>query len=80
MKNMISDENNRDVAKATTKLLLYNVPAFAHPLGEQIISCLLYDRLRESIMSVSLRSLAPHPPPLMKQPWPEQGSRTSPIP
>lgn len=51
-KNMKPTESSRDVASATTALLLFNVPAFLHPFGVKVISTLLYDRLRESIMYI----------------------------
>ncbi|KAK4703145.1 hypothetical protein P7C70_g3074, partial [Phenoliferia sp. Uapishka_3] len=48
--NMNPDETCAQVASATTRLLLHNVPFFARGFGEKIVACLLYDRLRESIM------------------------------
>lgn len=49
---MLPAEECRDIASATTSLLLFNAPAFLHPFGVKVISTLLYDRLRESIMYV----------------------------
>ncbi|KAM0749847.1 hypothetical protein T439DRAFT_326739 [Meredithblackwellia eburnea MCA 4105] len=57
--NMVPNERCRDVAEATTKLLLHNAPKFLHSFGEKVVACLLYDRLRESIM-------VPPPPALLK--------------
>ncbi|KAL8279872.1 hypothetical protein RQP46_007722 [Phenoliferia psychrophenolica] len=48
--HMVPTESCRDVADATTQLLLFNVPQFARTFGEKVVACLLYDRLRESIM------------------------------
>lgn len=51
---MLPNERSRDIATATTDLLLFNIPKFMHPLGVQVVSSLLYDRLRDSIMFVPL--------------------------
>lgn len=48
--HMVPTESCRDVASATTRLLLHNVPQIARPAAEKVVACLLYDRLRESVM------------------------------
>ncbi|KAI5475803.1 hypothetical protein MNV49_000814 [Pseudohyphozyma bogoriensis] len=60
--HMVPEEACRDVASGTTRLLLHNVPRRPRWLirfGEQVVACLLYDRLREAIM-------LPPPPRLLK--------------
>jgi hypothetical protein len=47
---MVFDINNKMTADETTKLLLYDVPKFAHPWGRLVVSCLLDDRLRTAMM------------------------------
>lgn len=47
--HMVPDPNNHQTADETTKLLLYDVPKAAYPLGKHAVSALLDERLRTAI-------------------------------
>jgi hypothetical protein len=49
-KEMVPSKDNHQTAVETTAMLLYDVPKPLHPLGENIVSSLMDDRLRNAMM------------------------------
>lgn len=50
--HMVPAECCRDVAAATIRLLIHNVPFRARGSANKVVACMMYDRLRNSIMFV----------------------------
>ena len=51
---MVPDNNNKILGESTTRILLFGVPSWLHEGATKAFTCLLDDRLRASMMSVSV--------------------------
>jgi hypothetical protein len=49
-REMVPADSNKQTADETTAMLLYSLPKFLHPIGKNLVSALMDDRLRKAMM------------------------------